>query len=237
MKRVILIISLVFSISHLAAQNLEKIIQLSNQAIGTDARSKVKYMQTGGYYIMAGTDVKMPFKLFQSKPGMIRIETTVFGLKGIQTYDGQSAWILNPLQGTEAKAANPEDMEFIAATTAIDGPFLNRTDKRSPLYIGDKEYKGCSCEVIRIAKSMEEHVDYYIDKSTHLISFIRYEYKKNGGWYSMEYKVLKYMNFEGAVYPEEIQVMINGVEMTTLYVTKMKILTELNDSLFKKPSY
>lgn len=186
---------------------------------------------------MSGTEAKMPFKLQQSKPGKIRIETTVFGMKGIQTYDGQNAWMLNPLQGLEAKPANSEDMAFISATTAIDGPFLNRADKRIPSYVGTKEYKGSSCFVVRITKSMEEHIDYYIDDITYMIKFIRYEYKKNGGWYSMEYKLVKYMDFEGGIYPEEIIVAINGVEMTSIYVTKMKIVTEMEDEMFRKPSY
>jgi len=237
MKRVIFIISLALTVSFLNAQDLEQILKLTNQAIGTDARNEVMYMQTGGYYVMTGTELKMPFKLQQAKPGKIRIETTVFGMKGIQTYDGKNAWMLNPLQGMESKPADPEDMAFISATTAIDGPFLNRLDNRSHSYIGEKEYKGSSCKVVRITKSMEEHVDYYIDSKTYLISFVRYEYKKNGGWYSMEYKVKKYMNFEGGMYPEEILVSINGVEMTSLYMTKIKIPTELNDKLFMKPSY
>jgi len=236
MKRVIFIASLVFTVAFLNAQDLDQILKLTNKAIGTDERTTVKYMQTGGYYIMAGTEIKMPFKLLQAKPGKIRIETTIFGMKGIQTYDGQNAWMLNPLQGMESKPADPEDMEFISATTAIDGPFLNRSDGRSPSYVGEKEYKGSSCKVVRVAKSLEEHVDYYIDNKTYLISFVRYEYKKNGGWYSMEYLIKKYMNFEGGMYPEEIQVLINGVDMVSLYVTKMKIPAELSDKLFRKPS-
>jgi len=237
MKRVIFIISLALTVSILGAQDLDQIIKLSNKAIGTDARSKIMHLQSGGYYVISGTEIKMPFKLKQSKPNKIRIETTVIGLKGIQTYDGQKAWLLNPLQGIEAKPADTEDMAFISATTAIDGPFLNRADKRSPSYVGAKEYKGSSCFVVRITKSMEEHIDYYIDDKTYLIKFIRYEYKKNGAWYSMEYKVINYMDFEGAVFPEEISVAINGVEMTSLYLTKMKIVTEMNDKLFMKPSY
>jgi hypothetical protein len=237
MKRVVFMISLTFAVSLLVAQDLDQILEKTNKAIGAEARSKIKHMQSNGHYVMSGTDAKMPFKLQQSKPNNIRIEITIFGLKGIQTYDGQHAWMLNPLQGTEAKPADPEDMKFISATTAIDGPFLNRTDKRTPSYIGAKEYKGSPCFVVRITKSMEEHIDYYINTQTYLFDFIRYEYKKNGGWYSMEYKVIEYMNFEGGVFPGEISVAINGVEMTSIYVKKMKIVPEMAERLFMKPSY
>ena len=77
MKRVVLIISLAFAVSVLWAQDLDQIIEKTNQAIGTEARSKIKHMQSNGYYVMSGTEAKMPFKLQQSKPINIRIETTI----------------------------------------------------------------------------------------------------------------------------------------------------------------
>ncbi len=237
MKNLSILIALTFLSSLLSAQNIDDILAKTNAAIGADARAKISYMQIGGYVVMTGTESRMPFKLQQANPNKIRIETTVFGMKVIQTYDGISAWMLNPLQGMEAKKADTEDMAFISATTAINGPFIGRADERTPSYVGAKEYKESSCYVLRITKTMEEHIDYYIDSTTYMIDYIRYEYKKNGGWYSMEYKVENYSDFEGAKFPEEITVYINGVEMTSLFVTKVKVLTEMDDKLFKKPLY
>lgn len=221
----------------MGAQDLKEIIKNTNKAIGTEARGKIMHMQSNGYFVMNGTDAKMPFKLLQSKPGKIRLESSILGLKAIQTYDGVSAWLLNPTQGIDAKPADPEDMEFISATTAIEGPFVKRSDKRTPSYIGAKQYKGNPCFVVRITKSMEEHIDYYINTKSYLIDAVRYEYKKNGAWYSMEYKVEAYQDFEGAVFPSEITVFLTGVEMTSIYVTKMKKLEEVSPKSYQKPSY
>ncbi len=237
MKRVTFIIAFALIGSLATAQNLEDILKKNRVAIGVDARKKMNNLQSGGYFVMTGTEVKVPFKLFQSKPDRIRIETTVFGFKAIQTYDGVDAWMLNPLQGMEARRADAEDMEFISSTTSIDGPFENLIGNRHPEFIGEKEYKDYSCYVVRVTKSATEHFDYYIDTETYLINFIRYEYEKNGGWYSMEYKVEKYLDFEGAKFPEEVVVSINGVEMTSLYLTKIKSVPEMADKLFKKPSF
>lgn len=224
-------------VSVLGAQEMQEILAKTNKAIGTDVREQIMHIKSSGHFIMTGTEAKMPFKLIQSKQGKIRIETSILGFKAIQTYDGQNAWLLDPSQGIEAKPADKEDMEFIAATTAIDGPFLNRADNRVPRYVGEKEYKGSSCYVVRVAKSLEEHVDYYIDKESYLISAVRYEYKKNGAWHSMEYKVEKYMDILGAKFPSEITVFLTGVEMTSIYVTKAEKLKEVNAKTYSKPSY
>ncbi len=237
MKRLSFLILISFAASMLGAQDINEILKKTNEAIGVDARSKIEHMKSNGHFVMTGTEAKMPFKLVQSKPGKVRIETTVLGFKAIQTYDGKSAWLLNPTQGMEAKPADREDMEFISATTAIDGPFLNRTDGRVASYIGAKQYKGTACFVVRITKSQEEHIDYYINTKTFLIAAVRYEYKKNGGWYSMEYKIEAYQDLEGALFPSEITVFLTGVEMTSLYVTKMKKLETVNTRSYQKPSY
>lgn len=237
MKRLSFVILMSLAASILGAQDLDDILRKTNVAIGTEARSKIMHMQSNGHFVMAGTEAKMPFKLLQSKPGKIRLESTIIGLKAIQTYDGVSAWLLNPTQGVDAKPADPEDMEFISATTAIDGPFVNRADNRVPNFIGTKQYRGAPCFVVRIAKSMEEHIDYYINTRSYLISAVRYEYKKNGGWYSMEYKVEAWLDFEGAAFPSEITVFLTGVEMTSIYVTRMKKLEEVNPNTYQKPSY
>ena len=128
-------------------------------------------------------------------------------------------------------------MQFISSATSIDGPFENLAANRQPEYIDKKEHKGVLCYVVRLSKSSLEHFDYYIDTKTYLVSSIRYEYKKNGGWYSMEYKVEKYLDFEGAKFPKEVVVSINGVEMTSVYLTKIKNVPEMAEKLFSKPSF
>lgn len=237
MKRLSFVIFMSLAVSALGAQDLDEILKKTNEAIGTDARSKIMHMQSNGHFVMTGTEAKMPFKLLQSKPNKVRIETTIIGLKAIQTYDGVSAWLLNPTQGVDAKPADAEDMEFISATTAIDGPFVNRADNRIPNYIGAKQYRGAPCFVVRITKSMEEHIDYYISTKNYLISAVRYEYKKNGAWYSMEYKVEAWQDFEGAAFPSKITVFLTGVEMTSIYVNRMKKLEEVSAKSYQKPSY
>ena len=175
------------------AQDLQTVLNRTDKALGIEARKSITVLETSGYFIMNGTEAQMPFKLIQQRPDLLRIETQLFGFKAIQTYDGQNAWTLTPTQGLEPVKADARDMEFIAAATSIDGPFAyNKNDKYTLSYLGEDEYLGNKVEVVAW-KSKEERLKYFISNSNWLILGVRYEYKKNGGWYSMEYRINSYL--------------------------------------------
>ncbi|MCF8225050.1 MAG: hypothetical protein K9J30_04140 [Bacteroidales bacterium] len=221
----------------LYAQDLQTVLINNNEAIGIESRNKIANLQTNGHVIMSGTDAKIPFKLIQSKPDRLRIETMIFGFKTIQTYDGISAWLLSPTQGMEAVRSDARDMEFIAAATAIDGPFsVNKNNKYKLSYAGKDTYQDKAVHVV-LWSTDEERLRYYINGSTWLIDGLRYEYKKNGGWYSMEYRIMEYLDFQGSAYPRTITGFINGVEMLNLFITGIKEIKDSDPAVFGKPSF
>lgn len=221
----------------LHAQNLQSVLDKSSRALGLDARKKIPALETSGHFIMSGTDARMPFKLVQQRPDLLRIETTLFGFKAIQTYNGKDAWMLTPTQGLQAVKTDARDMEFIAAATSIDGPFAyNKDGKYTLRYLGEDQYQGEQVEVVAWTAS-EERLKYYINTDSWLVDAVRYEYKKNGGWYSMEYRIKSYEEYLGAKFPAEIAALVNGVEMISLYATKFKLLETVASGQFEKPSY
>jgi len=218
-------------------QDLQTVLDHVNDALGVDARNNILHMQSSGHAIMAGTETKIPFKLMQSKPDMVRVESTMFGLKMIQTYDGKSAWQLSPTSGMEATVSDPRRMEFMAAATAIDGPFsVNKNNKYTLSYGGKDEYLGKESHVL-IWQADEERLKYYINKDTWLVDGLRYEYKKNGGWYSLEYRVSKYQKYGESAFPSEIAAVVNGVEMILLYITDIEALAGVDRVKYEKPTY
>lgn len=228
---------LVLTTTGLQAQDLQSVLNKSSRALGLDARKSIPVLETSGHFIMSGTDARMPFKLIQQRPDLLRIETTLFGFKAIQTYNGTAAWMLTPTQGLEAVKTDARDMEFIAAATSIDGPFAyNKDGKYTLRYLGQDQYSGEPVEVVAWTAS-EERLKYYINTSTWLVDAVRYEYKKNGGWYSMEYRIESYQEYQGAKFPGEIAAVVNGVEMISLYVTKYRTLDTVPEEQFGKPSY
>ncbi len=219
------------------AQDLQTVLKKSSDALGIEARKRIPVLETSGYFIMNGSEAKMPYKLIQKRPDLLRIETTLFGFKAIQTYDGTAAWMLTPTQGLKAVKTDARDMEFIAAATSIDGPFAyNKDGKYTLKYLGRDAYQGQPAEVIAWTAS-EERLKYYVNPSTWLVDAVRYEYKKNGAWYSMEYRIRSYQEYRGAQFPEEIAALVNGVEMVLLYVNKLSTLDEVSPDQFGEPSY
>ncbi len=219
------------------AQDLQSVIEKTSDALGLTARKSMSGLETSGYALMSGSEAKIPFKLIQSRPYNLRIETYVFGFKAVQTYDGVTAWQLSPTQGMEAVKSDPRDLDFIAAATALDGPFTTKNNDRFTLkYLGKDQYMDKEADVISWS-APEERLKYYINLQTGLVDGVRYEYKKNGGWHSMEYRIKSYAEHEGGKFPESVSAVINGVEMISLHVDKFKSLTEVDPDRFGKPSY
>ncbi len=237
MKKILLYIFLLQFSSLVISQDLQTVLNNNNLALGLESRKKLSNLRTDGHVIMTGTETSIPFKLIQAKPDLLRIETTVFGFKAIQTYDGTSAWMLSPMKGMEAVQTDPRDMEFIAAATSIDGPFsINKNARYTLKYYGKDSYHETPVEVVSWVADTER-LKYYINSSTWLVDAVRYEYKKNGGWYSMEYRIKSYREFKGSKFPAEVTAVINGVEMLSLYVNDLGILEQLDYKNFEKPSY
>lgn len=235
-KSAIWILFIVFATT-LQAQDLQSVLNNSSRALGVEARKAIPALETSGHFIMEGTEAKMPFKLIQQRPDQLRVETILFGFKAIQTYNGSVAWMLTPTQGLEAVKTDSRDMEFIAAATAIDGPFgYNKDGKYTLRYLGKASHQGRQAEVVAWTAS-EERLKYYVNPVTWLIDAVRYEYKKNGGWYSMEYRIKAYQAYQGAQFPIEIAALVNGVEMISLFVTDFKTLEKVVPEQFGKPSY
>lgn len=237
MKKVFIIITAFLFFGSAHAQDLQTVLKKSNAAMGLDARKAMPNLQTSGHAVMTGTDAKIPFKLFQAKPDLLRLETTVFGFRSIQTYDGKTAWSLTPMQGMEPVQTDTRDMEFIAAATAIDGPFsVNKDNKYVLKYGGADTYLDKPVEVMLLS-SDKERLKYFISSTTWLVEGVRYEYEKNGGWYSMEYRIKSYRDFMGSLFPLEVTAIVNGVEMLSLFITDLKTVDQIDMKRFGKPSF
>ena len=237
MKKILIIMISVLFFGTGHSQDLQTVLKKSNAAMGMDARKAMPNLETSGHAVMTGTDAKIPFKLLQTKPDLLRLETSVFGFRSIQTYDGTTAWSLTPMQGMEPVKTDTRDMEFIAAATAIDGPFsVNKDNKYVLKYGGADTYLDKPVEVM-LWSADKERLKYYISSSTWLVEGVRYEYEKNGGWYSMEYRIKSYRDFMGSLFPLEVTAIINGVEMLSLFITDLKTVAQIDMKRFGKPSF
>ncbi len=237
MKRIILLLLIIAGAGTAGAQDLQTVIAKSSNALKLDIRQRFSNLYTSGHFIMTGTEARIPFNVLQAKPDKLRIETTVFGFKAIQTYDGITAWSLTPTQGMEAVKTDVRDMEFIAAATSIDGPFsVNKNNKYVLEYLGSDLYQEKPVEIISWT-SDTERLKYYISSDSWLVDAVRYEYRKNGAWYSMEYRIKSYSDFMGSLFPREVAAVVNGVEMLSLFITDLKIVDQIDMKRFGKPSF
>lgn len=231
----VLILFLVFT-NIAYCQNQERILQKNFEAHDFSARNNTQGLLTKGHFIMSGTELQVPFKMYQKRPDRIRIETSLFGMKVVQTYDGKEAWLLNPAESMQAQVTDEEDLEVIAMTTAIEGPFMLYKQKGFRMvYLGTTSFREKKGYQFRFLKTESEYLDIYINQQTYRVDGVRFTYERNGGRYSQVYRTENYRRFETGYFPTEIVAVIHGVEMTRIYVKEVKAIPDLSDDLFSRP--
>ena len=121
------------AISVSSAQDLDKILDKHFETIGQKKLLKVKTMQATGKAVMMGMD--SPFKMISKRPNKIQVTVEFQGAKIIQAYDGETAWMINPLMGsgTEqntnvATAASKESSGKVIDSTSISWKSAERSN-------------------------------------------------------------------------------------------------------------
>src|SRR5271157_2304808 len=83
---------------------LDDILTAYYKAIGIEKMKDWQTISSSGKTIAMG--VEYPFKFYQKRPGKIRIEAEIQGMKMIQAFDGNQGWTITPWSGS----SDPQDM-------------------------------------------------------------------------------------------------------------------------------
>ncbi len=193
------------------AQTLEEVIQSYAEVNGTaEAWNQVKTMQMKGEFAQMG--MKFPLTTTMARPGKIYTEINVMGQVIKQGYDGNQAWMVNPLMGkATAEVMSEEDAKDIKEQGDFEDELLSYKEKgHKAELVGSEEIEGTPCFKIKIVKKNGEEVIKFIDKENFLTVMSRTvstnaqmkgavvetyfsDYKEVGDgllmWYSMKTKI------------------------------------------------
>ena len=146
-----------------AGATLDEVLGSHYEAIGgRDAWKSVEAVRFEGSMSM-GPGMEAPFKMTMKRPENIRLEFTFQGMTGIQSSDGETAWMVMPFMGKNDPEAMPDDMA---------GQFEEQADIDGPLF--DWEAKGHKVELL--GKVKKEGTEAYKIKLTRENGDVRYHY-------------------------------------------------------------
>ena len=223
------------AISFTTAQDLDEILDNHFETIGQKNLKKVKTIQATGKAVMMG--MESPFKMISKRPNKIQVTVEFQGAKIIQAYDGETAWMINPMMGS----ADPIDMtgpeaDGLIESGDMDGQLWNYKEKGHQLELeGTEDVDGTEAYVLKLTKKNGNIDHYYLETESYLILKIKSKTIVNGSETEAEALLSNYQEVDGYVMAFTIEQKYGGQTAMTIMMDEVKADVEVDDSIFSKP--
>lgn len=224
------------AISISSAQDLEKILDKHFKAIGQKGLNEVKTIQATGKWVMMG--MESSFTMVSKRPHKVKVTVEIQGAQIIQAYDGETAWMINPMMGSAAptEITGPE-AEGLIEQGDMDGPLWNYKEKGNQLELeGTQEVDGSEAYVLKLTKKNGKIDYYFIDKESSLILKVKTKTLMNGMETETEMLFSDYREVDGYLMAYTIEQRYGGQTGLTIKMDEVKANVELDDFTFSKPA-
>jgi outer membrane lipoprotein-sorting protein len=224
------------AISVSSAQDLDKILDKHFETIGQKKFLKVKSIQATGKAVMMGMD--SPFKMISQRPNKIQVTVEFQGAKIIQAYDGETAWMINPMMGS----ADPMDVtgpeaDGLIESGDLDGQLWNYKEKGHQLELeGTEEVDGAEAYVLKLTKKNGNIDYYYLETESYLILKIKSKTIMNGSETEAEALLSNYQDVDGYLMAFTIEQKYGGQTAMTIMMDEVETNVEVDESIFSKPA-
>ena len=229
------VITAVLAISFAAAQDVDKILDAHFKAIGQKNLLKTNTLKATGKAMIMG--MESPFTMYSKRPDKIRVVVEFQGSQIIQGYDGETAWMINPMMGSSSavEISGPE-ADGIIESADKDGLLWKYKEKGHQVELeGTEEVNGRQAYVLKMTKKNGNIARYYIDKENYLMPRMTTQTEMNGMPVDVDVQISDYREVGGFKMPFNTDQRIGGQSMTNFIIGNVEINMDLEDSLFSKP--
>lgn len=219
----------------LNAQDLDKILKKHYKAIGQKKFLKVNTLHATGTIEIMGMEGQVDLK--NQRPGKGRIEMDFQGSKVSQGYDGETAWMLNPMAGvTEPVEVSGMDAESIMEIGDMDGLLWDYMEKGNTIeLVGTENLDGSDAYVLKLTKKSGNVATYFLDKESYLIRKVSATTVSNGMEVGVESLPSNYNKVEGYLFPYDVEMRSGGQTIWTIHFKDVSCNVDLDPSEFSMP--
>ncbi len=217
--------------SQSAEDILEKMIDAQG---GRSALEKIKDTILTGYMEMIQMGLGGSLKTYQKEPNKLRMDATVQGAVVIQSFDGETAWMTNPITGSKDEMPPFMAEDFIRS--ALGNDVLLDPKKFGITYtLAEKELLEGK-EYFVLSQSFPDgfKASFLIDPKTFLMYKTKITSKNEiGEEVKIETIFSDYKNIEGILIAHKLVTYQGGSEFMKMEITKVEFNTGLEDEWFK----
>lgn len=214
------------------AQTVEEIVARNLEARGgIDKIKSVQTIKQVARLNSQGMDAGMT--MYGKRPNMTRKELMMGQQRILYVFDGKSAWVLNPLTGSNAPTviSGPE-LEGIRQEADFDSPFVDYKAKGySIALVGTEDVGGRKMYHLRLTSKAGAVQECYLDAETALEA--RTVSPSPMG--ALEEEFLDYRDVQGLKMPFTVRTLQNGKRVAEITIERIELNEAIDDEMFKRP--
>jgi outer membrane lipoprotein-sorting protein len=220
-----------------AAPSLDAIVAKNIQAKGGEAKLKaIQSMRMAGRVSIQGMDLSM--LIMTKRPNMMRQEMQFQDKKIVQGFDGATAWIINPLMGSEtAQEMTGPQAELAKDQADFDGPLLDWKGKGHTLeLVGTEDVGGAKAHKLKLTKKNGQIQYLFLDADSGIDLKTTVSVPQGATTMTVETEMSDYRPVEGIMMPHALKTSINGMPTGSIVVEKIELNVPVDEAQFKMPA-
>jgi hypothetical protein len=239
MRRVLLILSglALFSIPA-SAQTADEIISHYIKTIGgMEKVQAVKTLRRHGKFTGSGGFEAVILEE-NKRQGMVRQEFSLQGLTGINAYDGQRGWKVEPWQGKkDPEPLGEEQMKQILEDSDFDGPLVDYQRKGNEVeFVGMDEVEGTDSFKLKVTLKGGDVRYYYMDTDYYVPIKIDTKRMVRGAEREYETVLGDYKEVDGWYLPHSVETNVKGSQdKQKVTYERIEANVAIDDSRFQLP--
>lgn len=202
---------------------------------GAERLKAVDALKITGRLKSMGLD--MPLTIWRKRPNLVRQEMRLQDRAIVQAFDGERAWAVNPLAGSEApQEIRGEPAEMMREQSDFDGPLVDYQQKGSTIEVeGPDTVEGTKAVVLKVTLKSGRVQRIWLDADTGLEVKSASEVRQGPRTVSVETILSDYRPEGGLVMPHRLRTFIDGQLQADVTIERIEVSPRIDPAIFRMP--
>ena len=232
----VLAFALTLAASGAAAQSVDEIVAKNLAAKGGVAALKAVRAMRISATVKPNAEIEIPVTVTTARPNKLKQESTVQGQQIVMAFDGQTAWAINPLMGSETpRVIEGPELDSLRSQADMDGPLLDYKAKGTTVeFVGVETVGDKKTNKLKITRKDGQSQELFLDVDTGLEVKAVSQVTRQGQTFTAESYFSNYRSVGSLTIAHSIAQKAMGQEIS-FTINKVEILPEVDDAVFKMP--
>jgi outer membrane lipoprotein-sorting protein len=219
-----------------AQPTVDAVVARNLQAKGGEAKLKaIQSMRMTGRVSIQG--MELPMTITAKRPNLMRQEMQIQDKRIVTAFDGQKAWMINPMTGSESAVELTGSQADMAKDQAdFDGALVDWKAKGHTIeLVGTEEVGAVKAQKVKVTKKNGQVQYFFLSPDTGLEIKTTTEVLQGGTTMTIETELSDYRSIDGIMLPHALKTSINGTPTASIAVDKIELNAPLDETLFVLP--